>query len=333
MVIQPRSERIGLPIPFGWYCVGYADELAPGDLRGVRYFGEDLVLYRTQEGRAHLVTAFCPHLGANLAHGGRVLDKGLRCPFHGWVFGDAGEAVEIPYAEKIPALARKADCLHHLPLEERGEFLFAWYHPSGDPPSFELAHFAELESGEWTACRRKQWRIATHVQESGENAVDTAHFRAVHNTGELLTQGEVTFEGVRRESLIQVAHQRVDSDGPIGEKDTEAVAGQIHSVNIGPGVAWNRNYGIDLLMIGLPTPIDPDLMEFRFAISVPRADAEKNAEITELVLAGAFEQIEQDIPIWEHKRYEPRPLLCDGDGPIAKYRKWFRHFYVTEDPS
>ena len=40
------------------------------------------------------------------------------------------------------------------------------------------------------------------------------------------------------------------------------------------------------------------------------------------------EQVEQDIPIWENKIYLDTPLLCDGDGPIRKYRKWFSQFYA-----
>ena len=49
------SERIPLGIPFGWFCVGYGDELAPGELRSVRYFGRDLVLFRTGGGEPGLV--------------------------------------------------------------------------------------------------------------------------------------------------------------------------------------------------------------------------------------------------------------------------------------
>ena len=40
------------------------------------------------------------------------------------------------------------------------------------------------------------------------------------------------------------------------------------------------------------------------------------------------EQVEQDIPIWENKIYLDTPLLCDGDGSIRKYRKWFSQFYA-----
>jgi hypothetical protein len=42
-------------------------------------------------------------------------------------------------------------------------------------------------------------------------------------------------------------------------------------------------------------------------------------------------QLEQDIPIWEHKVYFDRPVLCDGDGPIGLFRKWSRQFYSTSD--
>ena len=38
-------------------------------------------------------------------------------------------------------------------------------------------------------------------------------------------------------------------------------------------------------------------------------------------------QLEQDKPIWESKIYLERPVICDGDGPIARYRKWCEGFY------
>lgn len=326
------TKRISLPIPFGWYCVGFSDELADGEVKAVRYFGEDLVLYRTLEGQSCLSSAHCPHLGAHLGHGGVVDEAGINCPFHGWKFNALGEVVEVPYASQIPPKARGEGkkCLRTYAIDERNEFIFAWYHPDDAAPSFQLEPFVELDSGDWTSCIRRQWQINTHVQETGENAVDTAHFSVVHNTGGIETRAEVKFEGVQRKSVISVGHQRVDVEGTIAEKDTDTVEGQIHSVNVGPGQTWSRNYGIDLLMIGLPTPVEVDKLEFRFACSVPQADAEKNAEITRLILDNAYEQVEQDIPIWENKNYLDNPILCDGDGPVAQYRKWFKQFYFSE---
>ncbi len=41
-------DRFPMPIPFGWFFVSYSNELEIGDVKPVRYFGEDLVLYRTE---------------------------------------------------------------------------------------------------------------------------------------------------------------------------------------------------------------------------------------------------------------------------------------------
>ncbi len=35
-----------------------------------------------------------------------------------------------------------------------------------------------------------------------------------------------------------------------------------------------------------------------------------------------------DVEVWKTKKYLPEPLLCDGDGPINKLRKWYNRFYL-----
>lgn len=48
-----------------------------------------------------ILDAYCPHLGANMAEGGRVKGDCLECPFHGWLFrGSDGQCDYIPYADK-----------------------------------------------------------------------------------------------------------------------------------------------------------------------------------------------------------------------------------------
>ena len=41
-------------------------------------------------------------------------------------------------------------------------------------------------------------------------------------------------------------------------------------------------------------------------------------------------QLEQDVVIWEKKVYMPRPMLAASDGPILKYREWYRQFYPND---
>lgn len=36
---------------------------------------------------------------------------------------------------------------------------------------------------------------------------------------------------------------------------------------------------------------------------------------------------EPDFRIWENKIHRTRPLLCEEDGPIARFRSWAAQFY------
>lgn len=49
----------------------------------------------------HVLDAYCPHLGANIAIGGFVRGDCIECPFHQWQFsGHDGRCVNIPYSGK-----------------------------------------------------------------------------------------------------------------------------------------------------------------------------------------------------------------------------------------
>ena len=37
------------------------------------------------------------------------------------------------------------------------------------------------------------------------------------------------------------------------------------------------------------------------------------------------------MAIWENKIYIPDPVVCDGDGPLHKLRKWYGQFLVNRD--
>ena len=36
----------------------------------------------------------------------------------------------------------------------------------------------------------------------------------------------------------------------------------------------------------------------------------------------------QDVEIWQDKIYQPEAILCDGDGPVNKLRRWYEKFYL-----
>jgi phenylpropionate dioxygenase-like ring-hydroxylating dioxygenase large terminal subunit len=104
-----REPRFPFPVPNGWFVVAEARDLAPGEMRALRVFGTDVVLFRGDDGTPHMVDAYCAHLGAHLGAGGRVEGDCIRCPFHGWRYaGTSGVCNEIPYGDmdRIPSQAR-----------------------------------------------------------------------------------------------------------------------------------------------------------------------------------------------------------------------------------
>ena len=50
----------------------YFSQLKKGDVKPVDALGQHFVVYRGESGKVAVLDAYCPHLGANLALGGKV---------------------------------------------------------------------------------------------------------------------------------------------------------------------------------------------------------------------------------------------------------------------
>src|SRR5262245_66326363 len=62
--------------PTGWFIVGFASELAAGQVKRAHYFGEELVIFRTESGQIKVLDAYCEHLGAHMGDGEEVAGDG-----------------------------------------------------------------------------------------------------------------------------------------------------------------------------------------------------------------------------------------------------------------
>jgi phenylpropionate dioxygenase-like ring-hydroxylating dioxygenase large terminal subunit len=323
------SKRYNKPIPFGWYAIEYSKNLAVGEVKPVQYFGREMVLFRTESGEAKLLDAYCPHLGAHLGHGGTVKGETVSCPFHAWQFDGAGMCTEVPYAKRLPPKVDGKQAIGSYQVQERNQMIWAWYHPENAEPSFEIETISEIGSEQWTELDTYEWTINTIVQETGENAADLAHFVTVHGAV-AMPEGEVTMEGPRRTTLMDSQTSHIDEDGNVDRSGTNPDASRLESWNIGPGFTFQRfSRMFDIIMMGTVTPIDDQRIHLRFNFTLPKEQTEQNKVFTHAVRDEIVHQVQQDIPIWENKRYLDSPVLCDGDGPIAKYRKWFQQFYVA----
>ena len=93
------------PYPNGWFRLAYSHEVARSSIRRISAVGQELIVFRGEDGRAHVLDAHCLHLGADLAAGGKVEGNIVVCPFHNWQFAGDGQCVKIPHCEKIPKKA------------------------------------------------------------------------------------------------------------------------------------------------------------------------------------------------------------------------------------
>ena len=70
-----RRKKIGeLPpvYPNGWFSLIRSDQLKVGASTSVNALGQNFAIFRDEEGKVHILDAYCAHLGANLGVGGKV---------------------------------------------------------------------------------------------------------------------------------------------------------------------------------------------------------------------------------------------------------------------
>jgi hypothetical protein len=201
------------------------------------------------------------------------------------------------------------------PTIVRNRTLLFWYHP--DPavePQWEIPDVVAPDAVE---CLRFNRRVRTVWQELAENSVDMAHFKSVHGMSQAGRMGDMTIDGPLRR--VESAQSFQTSKGEF--------EGAIVSTSYGPGVGV---VVFDLMtqvtLISANTPIDEDEIEVRFTLF--------HAEGDELAgkIGGAFgaeveRQFDQDIPIWEAKRYVPTPALAPSEKPVTEFRRWASQFY------
>ena len=184
MVSHVNNERMcltGAAAPAGkllrlyWQPVALAEELAGSrPVKAVRLMGEDLVLFRDEEGRLGLLNRACPHRGADLAFGRRE-HGGLRCPFHGWLFDIAGRCLETP-AEPEGSGFHQRIRQGSYPVREINGLVFAYLGTDALPtfPDFDCFIAPDSHSFAFKGFMECNWLQALEV------GIDPAHASFLH---------------------------------------------------------------------------------------------------------------------------------------------------------
>jgi 3-ketosteroid 9alpha-monooxygenase subunit A len=317
--------------PRGWYQVAWSPELAPGDVRPARYFGQDLVIYRTDAGRVVVLEGHCLHMGAHLGHGGRVAGDDIVCPFHGWRWGCDGSNLDIPYSNQQPIKKR----LQTWTVLEQSGLVLVWYDRSGGVPDHEPPPVPEFEDPDY-------YPVFPHGAAADtvrfvpqlllENAVDFPHLKYVHNwnVGE---PGMEKYEN-RGESFAVVSYGAIETSRGPARLRTEIEAW-------GVSLIYSHLTGLrDMGFVSSCTPIDDMYSEIRLSTAVRKPSGDAGDEPDSLAKAMIKGQVDEviggrpggDRDIWEHMIYRARPPMVREEATgMRALREWAATFYV--DPA
>jgi len=329
----------------GWHIVLFSQELAVGDVKPLHYFDRDFVIYRGESGQVAILDAFCPHLGANLASGGgRLHGDNLACPFHGWTFAPDGRCVDIPYASKIPDKAVNA--LKGWPVEEKNGFIALWYDPDGSEPEDYLPDIPQWGEGpeQWGDWQFHRSRIRARACDVIENIVDIAHFPHVHG-GKVKSFenkfGERTVTQISKVQNDPDAQMVIPPDLPFDIQEARAQSAGTEAdawgdaTYHGPSIMYyytesrSEQISYQSWWVNYHIPVNSEELDLCSSVIVSSlTDEPLPREFVDMYPQSAHAAFGMDVEIWKDKIYQAEPILCDGDGPINKLRRWYEQFYL-----
>ncbi len=180
--MNERLTRVGPGTPAGellrryWHVVAPAAELTPDrPKKRVRLLAEDLVLYREPDGSYGLVAERCAHRGCSLYYG-FLEDGGLRCPYHGWLWGRDGRCLEQPF-EPAESMMKRVVRQAAYPVQRIAGLLFAYLGPA---PAPLLPRWDVVAREDGTRLIEVQPVIDCNWLQAEENSLDPTHVYYLH---------------------------------------------------------------------------------------------------------------------------------------------------------
>ncbi len=295
-----------------WYALCRSSDLPAGSVLGRDFLDGRVAIFRGADGQAQVVSAYCPHLGADLSVG-CVTGNSLRCAFHHWEFGPDGRCQRTGTGDPTPPHAR----VFKFPTVERFGVVWAF---NGEQPLFELVE----PSRPWN---NLVWSTAPAFQLKTDpwivccNTPDWSHFATVHRFG-FESEGQhetLRFEefGVRRTFQAQLEF----GEGP--QIDFEVTVRGTNLVLI-EGSIGGQWFGV-AASLGLPRP---GLCDFFITTMVDRTeDPSEEAATARLqdYVAISKRMAAEDSPIWDTIHFKPG-ALTKSDRALARYLEQLRRF-------
>jgi phthalate 4,5-dioxygenase oxygenase subunit len=191
-----------------WHPVALAKELTDAPVP-VRVLGENLVLFRGEDGTPGLVGARCPHRGTDLSYA-RIEGGALRCLYHGWLVAANGRCLEMPGE---PAGSTFVNKVRHTayPCREVHGMVFAYMGPGEPVPFPQFPWLAAPVESVWAA----KMLINCNYLQANEGNCDPQHLSVLHRFLKPVAEDR-TFDRSRDMWVVDPAPDIEVEDTPFG---------------------------------------------------------------------------------------------------------------------
>ena len=299
-----------------WFPICLSRDIPAGKVTGVDFLDGRVVAYRAASGTAHVLSAYCSHLGADLSVG-NVIGEDLRCAFHHWKYNSEGACIETKVGDPPPANA----CLFKFPTREKFGIVFAY---NGERPRFQIPEFPfpEHELLMNTSAFKDLMRVDPWVLSC--NTPDIQHIKALHG---------VIFEQQDPHDQVEWTDHSMlyDFRGRHAHNEPIAYRVGIYGTNIfyQSGTINGRWFGC-ITPFGLPRPGVTRVFAV-VAVRRDEGDEKSTMDFLRFVMELEMRVVSEDIPVISTIHFRPG-TLTRSDRTLSRFFQYLRE-YVRCHPS
>lgn len=293
-----------------WFPIVPASDVSRGQIVGAEFLGGRVVVFRAEDGAARVLSAYCPHLGADLS-AGDVYQNTIRCPFHHWCYDQNGVCVRTSVGDPPPPSAR----LFAFPTAEKHGLIWAF---NGDEPAFEIPDFA-YPSDQVTARLEidpHAWPVDPWVFLC--NTSDFQHLKALHDFG---------FDGHDPDEEIEWTDRSMFYSFQARIRDTEPIAFRVGvvgtSIFIQSSTLNGRWFGV-MIAFALPRPGSTKVY---YAVAARRdeGDPASTEAFLQSVVDLERQVIAEDHHVMSTIHFRPG-ALTRSDKALGKFLEYLRRY-------
>jgi len=196
-----------------WQLLGPADRVAaPGRYLAVEMAGWKLFVLRGRDGVLRAFHNVCRHRGAPLLPEGEGRCDVLRCPYHLWLYDQAGRLKKTPWFGEDPEFRTEDFSLVPVSLDTWRGLLFVAIEPETTLARQLGALPAEVEAmpiESFTAVAEERFVIGCNWKLYTDNFVEGYHVPGIHPDFRKMIEFD-TFETVARDGLVRMTARLKD---------------------------------------------------------------------------------------------------------------------------